>query len=449
VCSSQISKRKSAGDPMIIEILQAFFVAVISLTIVYLIRHYIFTLTVLRQAKNSQPHDIKQQTDYEPTVSLLIPARNEEKVIGKLLQRIIEFTYPKDRLQVIVVNDASADNTGKIADHYAKICPFIEVVHRDKKIGGKGKPSALNAGVTYATGEILLFLDADYSPLRDFVEVLVAGFVDPKVGAVQGRPVVGNEPQNIKTRIITLERIGGFRIDQEARNVLGLMPQFGGTVGGFRGNLLRSLGGFDEKMLTEDTDITVQIYLKGYEIRYVPNSECYEEAVTSWKAYWQQRHRWAFGHMQVCFKHGLSVIKSKKLTVKQKLDCLLLLHVYFMPVFTLFSCLVGIPLILLGASQIVNTLWFFIPISLYSFVGNFAPFFEVGIGAYLDGRSRIQWLCPLLIFLFFFNMLICTKAFFDLIGEKVLRKNQSWAKTMHVGTGDYFFPRTFKWEDST
>jgi len=182
----------------------------------------------------------------------------------------------------------------------------------------------------------------------------------------------------------------------------------------------------------------------------LPNhSECYEEAVTSWKAYWQQRHRWAFGHMQVCFKHGLSVIKSKKLTAKQKLDCLLLLHVYFMPVFTLFSCLVGVPLILLGASQIVNTLWFFIPISLYSFVGNFAPFFEVGIGAYLDGRSRIQWLCPLLIFLFFFNMLICTKAFFDLIGEKVLRKNQSWAKTMHVGTGDYFFPRTFKWEDSS
>lgn len=434
---------------MIIEILQAFFVVVISLTIVYLIRHYIFTLTVLRHAKTSGSSTIDQHTDYEPTVSLLIPARDEEKVIGNLLQRIIEFTYPKDKLQVIVVNDASTDSTGKIVNHYARICPFIEVVHRDNKVGGKNKASALNAGLVHAKGEILLFLDADYSPLRDFVEVLVSGFINPKIGAVQGRPVVRNEPHNTKTRIIALERIGGYRVDQEARDILGLIPQFGGTVGGIRGSILKSIGGFDEKMLTEDTDATIQICLQGYKIRHVREAECYEEAVDSWKKYWQQRHRWALGHMQVCFKHSLNVIKSKEFNIKVKLDCLLLLHVYFMPVLTLFSCLVGIPLILMGSSQIVSTLWFLVPLSLYSFVGNFAPFFEVGIGAYLDGRSRIQWLCPLLIFLFFFNMIICTKAFFDLIGEKLLRKNQSWAKTIHMGTGNYFFPRTFRWEDST
>ncbi len=432
---------------MIIGFLQAFFVIAISLTIVYLIRHYIFTITVLKQAKHHQANIIKKYNGYEPTVSLLIPAHNEEKVIGKLLQKVIEFTYPKDKLQVIVVNDASSDNTGRVADHYAKIFPFIKVIHRDKKIGGKGKASALNAGVNHATGEILLFLDADYSPLPDFVEALVANFANSKVGAVQGRPVVGNESENIKTRIITLERIGGFRVDQEARNILGLMPQFGGTVGGFRRSILSAIGGFDEKMLTEDTDITIQIYLKGYEIHYVRNAECYEEAVTSWKAYWRQRHRWAYGHMQVCFKHGFSVINNNKINLKQKLDCLLLLHVYFMPVFTLFSCLVGIPLIIMGASQIVNMLWFFIPVSLYSFVGNFAPFFEVGIGAYLDGRNRIQWLCPLLIFIFFFNTLICTKALFDVIKSLLFRKNQSWAKTTHIGLGDlgnYKFQKAFK-----
>ncbi len=100
----------------------------------------------------------------------------------------------------------------------------------------------------------MLCFDADYLPHSEIVQRLVAKFADPKVGAVQGRPVVLNEPQNSTTRIVALERIGGYRVDQEARELLGLVPQFGGTVGGFRRSILESIGGFDESMLTEDTD---------------------------------------------------------------------------------------------------------------------------------------------------------------------------------------------------
>ena len=103
------------------------------------------------------------------------------------------------------------------------------------------------------------------------------------------------------------------------------------------------LGGFDESMLTEDTDLTFLIALGGYQIRYAGDAECYEEAVASWKAYWHQRHRWAKGHMQVCIKYAFKVVKSKHLTFRQKLDGLLLLHVYFMPlinhVFIVSGCL--------------------------------------------------------------------------------------------------------------
>ncbi len=89
-----------------------------------------------------------------------------------------------------------------------------------------------------STGEIVLCFDADYLPQRDIVRKLVEKFADPNVGAVQGRPVVLNEPQNIVTRLIALERIGGYRVDQEARDILGLIPQFGGTVGGFRRSIV-------------------------------------------------------------------------------------------------------------------------------------------------------------------------------------------------------------------
>jgi cellulose synthase/poly-beta-1,6-N-acetylglucosamine synthase-like glycosyltransferase len=421
---------------MILEISQIVFMFSTALLIIYLVRHYIFTLTVLRRAKGAKE---TIAADFEPTVSILIPARNEEKVIGRLLQRMAELTYPKNKLHVIVVDDGSSDSTGRTADEYSSRYSFIEVVHRDKKDGGRGKAAAMNVGLKHSSDEVVLCFDADYCPQKDIVEKLVREFADTTVGAVQGRVVVLNEPQNIVTRLVALERIGGYRVDQEARHNLGLIPQFGGTVGGFKRSLLESLNGWDESALAEDTDLTFKVYLAGYKVRYVCNAECYEEAVDNWKSYWNQRYRWARGHMQCSFKHCLRVIESKNLKVKEKIDGLLLLNVYFMPLVVLISFVFGIPLILFESSQLIGSLWFSLPIFFYSFVGNFAPFFEVGVGAYLDGRKRSQWLLPLLIFTFLYNIPICTKAFLDLVASKILRKNSNtWVKTSHFGNGNSY-----------
>ncbi len=425
---------------MIFEVFEVVFALLTALMILYLIRHYVFTLTALRKAKKTTEIDpATASVEFQPSVSILIPARDEEKVIGRLLQRMTELTYPKDKLQVIVINDGSSDNTGRIAEEYSKRCKFIEVLNRGKRDGGKGKAVAMNAGFRRSTGEIVLCFDADYYPQKDIVEKLASAFADPNIGAVQGRVVVLNEPQNIVTRLVALERIGGYRVDQEARDKLSLIPQFGGTVGGFRRSLLESMGGWDESTLAEDTDLTFRTCLAGYKIHYVGDAECYEEAVDNWKAYWNQRYRWARGHMQCCLKHSWKVLRSKQLRMKEKIDGLLLLHVYFMPVIALLSFAIGISLILFEPSTLVGALWFSMPISIYSFVGNFAPFFEVGIGAYLDGRTRIQWLIPLLAVTFFYNILICTKAFLDLLASKILRKNHSiWVKTSHLGNGNSY-----------
>lgn len=407
----------------------------------YIIRHYIFTLAVL---KNNQKHKNVKSVNYQPTISILIPAHNEERVIGRLLQGIIKQTYPKEKLQVIVIDDASTDNTGKIAEQYSKEYSYIKVLHRSEKEGKRGKASALNAGFKYATGEIIFFFDADYYPPRDFVEKLAKEFVDSKVGAVQGRVVVLNEPQNTVTRLVALERIGGYCVDQQARELLGLIPQLGGTAGAVRRSVLETLGGWDENILAEDTDLTFSVRLLGYKVRYVNEAECYEEAVESWKAYFKQRYRWALGHMQCALKHSLKVLKSKNLTFKEKIDGFLLLHVYFIPVLILFSWVVVVPLFFLRSSQFASAFWIVTATSLYSFVGNFAPFFEVGIGAYLDGRTRVQWLMPLLIFVFLYNMPICTKAFLDLCISKIRRKNcNHWEKTFHSGNGTLLFNSDF------
>ena len=107
------------------------------------------------------------------------------------------------------------------------------------------------------------------------------------------------------------------------------------------------------------------------------DAECYEEAVANWRAYWRQRHRWARGHMQVCFKHTPRVLRSKKLNMKEKIDGLLLLHVYFMPVLTLVAFLAGVTLIISQSSQLANMLWLLVPVSVYSLVGNLRRFLKL------------------------------------------------------------------------
>ncbi|MFA5364131.1 MAG: glycosyltransferase family 2 protein, partial [Candidatus Bathyarchaeia archaeon] len=180
------------------------------------------------------------------------------------------------------------------------------------------------------------------------------------------------------------------------------------------------------------------IYLAGFKVKYVNDADCYEEAVENWRSYWRQRSRWAKGHMQCAFRHVWPVIRSKQLRLREKVDGFLLLNVYFVPILTALAWILGTFLFLFQPFEWLDMFWMIVPISFYSSVGNFAPFFEVGIGAYLDGRNRICWLIPLLFLTFMLNVLICSKAFFDLCFSKVTGKKHTWSKTVHNGNGNSF-----------
>ncbi len=414
-------------------ILYLTFLFLVSIMVFYLVRHYLFSLSALYNQRG-QPYYILHGLSYKPTVSILIPARDEDSVLGKLLQRLTELTYPKDMMEVIVIDDASTDNTGRTAEEFVNAYDYFKVIHRSPSVGGKGKPSALNEGFEKAKGEILVCFDADYYPQIDILEKLAAYFIDPEVGAVQGRVTVFNEHATWVSRLVTIERIGGYRVDQLARDDFRLIPQCGGTVCGFRRSLLESLGGWDAEALTEDTDMTFQVYLTGYKIRYVNEAECYEEAVESWSAYWHQRHRWAKGHMQCFFKHVLPLIGSRNLTMREKIDGFLLLNTYFVPIFVGLSWLLGAAIFFLCPPNWFESVWTLLPAFLYSSFGNFASFFETGIGIYLDRRVRTSWIIPLLMLSFVLNTLISFNALFDLALSKVMRrKMHNWTKTIHKG----------------
>jgi len=407
----------------------------------YLVRHYAFTLIAVFY-RRGQRHFISHVADYYPKVSILLPARNEEQVIERLLQRMVELTYPKENLEVIAIDDGSTDQTGLIMDRFAKIYRYIKVVRRIE--GPHGKSRALNDGLKQATGEVVLCFDADYFPQRDIVEKLAVYFADPEVGAVQGRVTVLNEQDSLVSKIVTLERIGGYRVDQVARDDLRLIPQFGGTVGGFRRSLIQSLGGWNPNILAEDTDLTFKVYLAGYKVRYVNDAECYEEAVRDWSSYWKQRYRWARGHMQCAFSHLVSLIKSRRIGFWEKVDGTLLLNIYFVPVLIGLAWGAGVLAYFIEPPWWTPYFWGSVFMFSYSSVGNFAPFFEIGMGAYLDKRNRIYWLIPALLIAFVLNVFICTKAFIDLALSCLRGDRYSWVKTVHNGNGNHYLNKNGK-----
>ena len=380
----------------------------------YIVRHFRFFWNRMFEDQRTCHQELAG--DYTPSVSILVPMHNEERVATNILDRFVQMDYPRDggKYEVIVIDDGSTDTTPLIVDQYASKFGFIKAVHRVGN-GGNGKPEALNVGLSVASNEIILTFDADYMPPCDCVKRLVVPFCDVEVGGVMGRVVVVNSPESFLSRIVDMERAAGYQVNQQARFNLNLIPQFGGTVGGFRRSVLKAVGGWDETKLAEDTDLTYKLYLRGWKIAYVNAAECYEEAVTSWDMRKNQLRRWAIGHDQCFFEYFFETLKSPLLTFWQKVDGLLLLGVYVVPLLILIGWLTGILTYLAGAPSWISLFPAMLFIFSYSSFGNFAVFTEVGGSLFLDQRRRSIWLLPLILIGFFANVWVCSKAFLEAV----------------------------------
>lgn len=377
----------------------ALLLLVVALIVAYSVRHYVFTINRLF-GRQRHPYVDVREADW-PTVTVAIPAHNEERVIAHVLTAVLSCDYPADRLDIMVVNDRSTDGTAELIDEVAARHPGrLTVIHRT---GGKaGKAAALKEGLDRITSDIILLFDADYLPGRGLIKQLVAPFFDPEVGAVMGRVVPINVDTNLLTRLLDLERAGGYQVDQQARMNLGLVPQFGGTVGGLRRVALESVGGWREDSLTEDTDVTYRLLLRGWRTAYQNRSECYEEVPASWPVRVRQITRWARGHNECMRHYSKPLIQNIGWTHwVQRVDGMLLLGVYAMSAVVLVGWVLVLVLFFAGVTA-ATWLIAFLAIAAYSAIGNFAVFFEIAAAARLDGyRNRIR-LLPFV----FFNFIV-------------------------------------------
>lgn len=253
----------------------------------------------------------KTNIEQYPTISIIIPAHNEELVIAHTMKAMLKLDYPEDKLEIIVVNDNSSDNTGKILSDIKKENPDreIKIITTDKSTGGKGKSNALNIGFKESKGEYIVVYDADNTPESLSLLYLVKTITsNKKLGAVIGKFRTRNKNTNILTRFINIETLSFQWITQAGRWRLLKLCTIPGTNFIVRRDILDKIGGWDIRALAEDTELSFNIYQLGYQIGFMPLAVTWEEEPDRLSVWFRQRLRWVEGNIYVIFKHLKKVI---------------------------------------------------------------------------------------------------------------------------------------------
>lgn len=246
-----------------------------------------------------------EPSSYTPTVTVVVPAFREEKVIEKTIASLLAQDYAGE-LDVVVVDDGSPDGTYETAERAYRGHPRV-AVHR-KPNGGKA--SALNYGIARARGEIIIGLDADTVFRADTTRRLVRPLANPRVAAVAGNAKVGNRI-NLVTRWQAVEYVTSQNLDRRAFALLDCITVVPGAVGAWRKSVVEELGGFSEDTLAEDQDLTIAMHLAGHSVAFAPNAVALTEAPDTLRGLANQRFRWSFGTLQCMWKHRGALMRRR------------------------------------------------------------------------------------------------------------------------------------------
>jgi len=238
-----------------------------------------------------------------PLITVQLPLFNELYVVDRLLKAVTAFDYPREKLEIQVLDD-STDETVKVAEavvaKYAEQGFDIHYIHRTDRTGFKA--GALENGNRTAKGELLAIFDADFVPKPDCLRKLVHFFTDPLVGCAQMRWAHINGNYNLLTRLQTIMLDGHFVVEQTTRNRTGGFFNFNGTAGIWRRQAIEMSGGWQHDTLTEDTDLSFRAQLMGWRFIYLLDEEAPAEIPVEINAFKAQQRRWAKGVMQVGLK---------------------------------------------------------------------------------------------------------------------------------------------------
>ena len=317
---------------------------------IYGVQAFILTFLYLRHRRDDPaPADMTGRV--WPVVAVQLPIFNERHVVERLIDAAAGLDYPRDRLEIQVLDDSTDDTTAlaeaRAAYHRARGIN-IRVFHRVDRRGFKA--GALAAGLAQTAAEFLAVFDADFAPRPDFLRRVIPHFADrPTVGMIQTRWAHLNEQYSAFTRAQSLALDAHFVVEQTGRNRSGLLINFNGSGGVWRRACIVAAGGWQSDTMTEDMDLSYRAQLAGWRSLYLPDVEAPAELPPQVDAFKQQQARWAQGSTQCLRKLGPQVLRSD-LTPVQKVAALLHIASYFTHPLMLGVLLLSLPLIWAGQS---------------------------------------------------------------------------------------------------
>ncbi|WP_017380287.1 glycosyltransferase [Paenisporosarcina sp. TG-14] len=323
-------------------------ILIFSALFIFIVRLPILFYLAFKHKKRTQMSSVGHS--FNPLVSVVISAYNEEKVIKRTIDSVLKSNYVN--FEVIVVDDGSKDQTSLIvSENFAN----SEKVHLINKMNG-GKASAINMGIKKANGDIIIAVDADTIISPESISFLVRHFIDEKVAAVSGNIRVGNM-HNLLTVWQHVEYVTGFNLEKRAFALLNCVTVVPGAIGAWRKQVIEELGYFTSDTLAEDTDMSLRILCKGYKITIEEQAYAYTEVPENSKDFIKQRYRWNFGTLQCFWKHKKAFcgIKQKSLGFVALPNMLL-----FQFVFPLFAPFIDIVFVLgMLSGNIKKSLFFY------------------------------------------------------------------------------------------
>ena len=260
-------------------------------------------LVLIDKEPNTKIRKIKKY----PIISIVIPAYNEENNIITTLTSLIKLTYPKNKLEIIVVNDGSKDNTKNLVEEFIVKNKGFNIKLINKKNEGKG--SALNAGLAISKGKFFICLDADSIVAKDALQKILPHFTSESIAVVL--PLLKVEkPKNMWQKMQWLEYIVNmfYKKLMSRLNCVHVAP---GPFSVYRKHILKKVGGFDENNLTEDLEITLRLQSKNYRIVQLLDAEVFTIAPKTFKELYKQRNRWYKGSIINAFKYKSMMFNRK------------------------------------------------------------------------------------------------------------------------------------------
>jgi cellulose synthase/poly-beta-1,6-N-acetylglucosamine synthase-like glycosyltransferase len=350
---------------------------------------------------------------YYPSMTVLIPAYNEEKVLDRTLETVLEAPYPDK--EIIVINDGSTDGTSRIAGSYSG--RGVKVIDRPNG----GKAVALNHGLSFARGEIVIVVDADSMVGRNALIELVQPFRDPEVAAVAGNIKVGNR-KNLLTGCQALEYIASINVYRRALDVFGSVTVVPGALGAYRREVLEDSGFYDPDTLVEDFDMTVKALKSGRVVQARSTAVSYTEAPQTLGELIKQRQRWYRGNFQALWKHRDALFNPRYGFLQKLAFPYMIISMIFMPFAGLFT-LASVALMLANG----DGLTLLPPLLFFSIL----QFLLSILAVQLDGEDmKMALYYPL--FILGYKQL-CDYVIIKCLFDVLFRKNLKWTNVRRTG----------------